>query len=286
MRTRWAVVVAAALFLFVSACKKQDLAHRVQAKLASAMPGVTIDIVDDSTLRVKRSGGAEETLSLDNLRLICTNDARNCDGAIDRLVTNTAALKGEAPPLDRKAVRAVLKSREAIETVRALVAKTPPDKRAGNEPCTEPFGGDLFVFLVNDMPDGMAMLRHSDLETLGLDPTQARALAQTNLKAALTAVPTEPAGAGVLRVRAGDDYEAARLLLPELWDDIARRVQGDLLVIASNRHTVFAAGSKDPAAVARMKELAEKSFAKDGYPLSTTVFRRTEKGFVPASTGS
>lgn len=99
-------------------------------------------------------------------------------------------------------------------------------------------------------------------------------------------MPTEAAGSGVLRVRAGDDYEAARLLLPELWDDVARRVQGDLLVVASNRHTVFAAGSKDAAAVTRMKELAEKSFAKDGYPLSTVVFRRTEKGFVPAPLGT
>jgi uncharacterized protein YtpQ (UPF0354 family) len=82
---------------------------------------------------------------------------------------------------------------------------------------------------------------------------------------ALTTLPMDTAAPGVLRIHPNDDYEAARLLVPRLWDDVARRVEGDLLVIAPNRQTVFATGSKDAAAVARMKELASKSFTTEEY---------------------
>ena len=105
------------------------------------------------------------------------------------------------------------------------------------------------MVLVTDLPDGIAFLNHGDMRTLGLDYAQARALAQSNMATALVSVPTETAAPGVLRARANDDYEASRLMLPQLWNEVARRVNGELLVIASNRHTVFATGSKDAAAV-------------------------------------
>lgn len=96
----------------------------------------------------------------------------------------------------------------------------------------------------------------------------------------LSSLPTEPAAPGVFRVHSGDSYEAARLLLPQIWEPLSRQVSGDLLVVAPTRDVVFATGSADPAAVASMSKLAKEAFDAGPYPLSTSVLRRTESGFV------
>jgi uncharacterized protein YtpQ (UPF0354 family) len=163
-----------------------------------------------------------------------------------------------------------------------IVASSPPDKREGNGLFLAPFAGDVITVIVVDLPDGIAMLNHADAKRLGKGEAELRDLARANMAKALAPLPTELAAPGVLVVHAGDDYEAARLLVPQIWDDAAKQVKGDLLAVAPNRDVVFATGADDVVGVARMKELAAASYAGHAYPISLTVFRRTAAGFVPA----
>ena len=55
-----------------------------------------------------------------------------------------------------------------------------------------------------------------------------------------------------------DNYDAARLLLPDLLRDQA--VEGDLIAFAPNRDTLILTGSDDAAGLARMVDLAEEAF--------------------------
>ncbi|MDF2698006.1 MAG: hypothetical protein K0S65_6389, partial [Labilithrix sp.] len=146
-----------------------------------------------------------------------------------------------------------------------------------------PFQADMMLVLVRDMPDGIALMTHGALGKMQLDDGKARAIGTANLEKALGSLPTEPAAPGVFRVRANDNYEAARILVAKLWDGLAKQVSGDLLVVAPTRDIVFATGSKDAGAVAAMNALAKKAFDAGPYSLSTAVLRRTDAGFVLAS---
>jgi uncharacterized protein YtpQ (UPF0354 family) len=270
----------------LAACQRRstgapDLAERVRTRLVAKAPDAHVTIADPTTLQMER-GGVKQTMSLDNLSVICATHPEECDNAIERAVASAVTTPAE-PAKDGANVRAILKPRTWVAEVTKKMAEIPGEERAKNALFSTPFGPDLFEVLVVDMPNGMAMLTRAQADALGLDAPALVKLAHANMKAQLAPLATEKAASGVLSVRVGDDYEAARLLVPEVWEGIAKQVDGDLLVVAPNRNIVFATGSRDPTPLATMKRLAQDAFAREAYPVSTTVFRRTPTGFVPAS---
>lgn len=268
------------LALSAAGCGKKDLAHRVQARIHAKVPDSTIVIKDASTLEVK-VGDEKVTVSLDSVATVCKNDPDHCDEMIDRVAQNVVDMGEPEKPAQPQELRAVLKSKAVVEdNRRAIAAQSPPDKLADNQIVTFPFQGDIMLVLVRDMPNGIAMLNHGALGELHMDEEKARVTGLANTEKALTSLPTESAGPGIFRVRANDSYEAARILVPRLWDALAKQVVGDLLVVAPTRDIVFATGSKDAAAVASMNAMAKKAWVEGPYSLSTTVLRRTDAGFV------
>lgn len=290
MPRRSAVIVLFALSLVtvsLSGChRKPDLAHRVQDRIHAKLPAATVNVRDSSTLEVKL-GEQAATISLDNLAMICQRSPDQCDEMIDRYVQNLASLGEAEKPVAPDELRVVLRSRQTVEdNKRAILEKSPPDKVADNQLVTFPFVGDMMLVLVRDMPEGIGLMNHGALAKMPLDEAKARAIGTANLEKALGSLPTEPAAPGVFRVRANDSYEAARILVPKLWDGLAKQVSGELLVVAPTRDIVYAAGSQDAAAVTAMRALAKKDFEAGPYSLSTAVLRRTDAGFVLAAAPS
>jgi uncharacterized protein YtpQ (UPF0354 family) len=266
-------------------CKRQpDLAQRVQDRIHARLPAATVQVKDAATLEVK-VGENQVSVSLDNLATICKNDPDRCDETIDRLVQNLEQMDQLEKPAAVDELRAVLRSQQMVEETRKTIAqKSPPDKLADNQLVVFPFQADIMLVLVRDMPNGIAMLTHGTVAKMQLDENKARAISIGNLERSVRTLPTEVAAPGVFRVQANDSYEAARILVPKLWDALAKQVSGDLLVVAPTRDVVFATGSKDAAAVMSMNALARKAFDAGPYPLSTAVLRRTDTGFVLHST--
>lgn len=283
---RYALAFALA-FGMLSGCKRTPgLDQRVRDRIQTELPAANVVIQDPATLEVK-VGGQTVTVSLDNVSVICRDKPTLCDEAIERLVQNLAALDQMDRPAVADELRVVLQSEQTVENYRkALDAKSAPERRDDNAFVTFPFQGDLVAVMVRDLPDGIALVNRRELANMQLDAERARTVGVANLEKSLGAISTEMAAPDVFRVHAGDSYEAARLLVPKVWDGLAKQVPGDLLVVAPTREIVLATGSGNPTAVAAMRALAKTMFDAGPYALSTMVLRRTDAGFVVASTAT
>jgi hypothetical protein len=80
----------------------------------------------------------------------------------------------------------------------------------------------MMLVVVRDMRDGIALLSNGALGEKQIDAAKARAIGTANLEKALTTLPTEQAAPGGFRVRTDDNCEAARILVPTLWDGLAK----------------------------------------------------------------
>ena len=109
-----------------------------------------------------------------------------------------------------------------------------------------------------------------------------RALALHNLRKAGSALAPEAVEqpAGVYMLATGDSYDAARLLLPELWAPLAKQVDGRLVVVAPTRDVVFATGSKNAAGLAGLRRVAEGLVGTEAYPLSTQLLQWSPSGWT------
>jgi hypothetical protein len=83
----------------------------------------------------------------------------------------------------------------------------------------------------------------------------------------------ERAGPGVWASPWRDNYDASRVLLPELLR--RAEVEGDPVVMVPNRNTLLLAGSRDAAGLARLAELAEEAYDQPR-SVSGMAFRLTE----------
>jgi hypothetical protein len=270
-------MIRALLLLALVGCHKATFADRVQARFKATLPGWSITQRDPSTLVIKSKDGPELVSSLDNLKIECDGHPEDCDSAIDRFA-NTYAQTEE--PDRREEVRAVLKDAHFLAAAQEQMARSP--KAAENAILSRPLAGDLSIIYVVDKPDATKFVNHSIMEKLGLTPDELHKLAMANLKTALTTLPHQALEGSprVFVVVAGDDYEASRMLVDDLWTAPAKEVEGDLIAAAPCRHRVLFTGSKHPEDVAVLRTLAGKLSETEHHPLTKTLFKRTDKGWV------
>ena len=117
-----------------------------------------------------------------------------------------------------------------------------------------PLAGTVIVHIVYDLPDAIAMVPPSKLEAWGVDFDAAIDQALVNVRAAWPKPFTEFAP-GIYAAQAGDDYDSARMLMiPEVQ---ALRLAPPILALPITRNHLYLASETDPAAVARLLELAQ-----------------------------
>jgi len=283
MRSRGGPATLAVLLAAVAlACGRHDEAaftRQVAERIRAAHPEAKVAITAPLTIEVTAKEGTM-TLSLDNLWRLCERGGEECDGAVERTVRSfTQGHTFDNSAVATANVRAVLKDRGWIESAAQLALKGPKDKAESNTIVSRPFAADIWIAYVFDLPDGMRMLTRGDLAQLGLDEDRLHALALANLEEALTDIPYEPLGDGssVRVVKAGDSYEASRILLHGRWAALAREVKGDLLVAAPARDVVLFTGSRED--VAMLRYMSERLAAQQDHPISTTILRWTPKGW-------
>jgi uncharacterized protein YtpQ (UPF0354 family) len=75
-------------------------------------------------------------------------------------------------------------------------------------------------------------------------------------------------------ITADGSYESSLLLLDDLWSkgDVPAKVDGDVVVAIPARDLLFFTGSRNPAGVARLHELAAKYVKQASYRLTDTLF--------------
>lgn len=143
---------------------------------------------------------------------------------------------------------------------------------------SRPFVGDLMLVYVVDMPNRVRTMNEHDRDALHLDADGLDTLARKNLQAAFPAVHLVAVDEGPLLTNdAGDDYDAALLALPSLWQPLAHQL-GSLVVTAPARNRVLASKKAD---VSKLREATDKAYSREEHSLSRTLFEWSPSGWKP-----
>lgn len=264
---------------------RANLAQKVEAKIKQIAPKFTVEIADPATLKVKTDQDLEATISLDNLKLACQSDPPGCpmmtDNFTEKIVGSLKAAQGAAE-LKPEMVRAVLKNQEYMDGLVEVYKQSPPEKREENKIVSKRYMAGLHIVYVIDSPGSMRQLSVGDMKEMKLDPGKVHALAMANMEKALGDIPREDATElpGLFVVTAGDSYEAARILLHNKWEKIAKEIEGDLIVALPTRDLVFFTGSADENRVRVLTEMAKRVVEREPYSLTDKLFKWTPAGWV------
>jgi len=160
----------------------------------------------------------------------------------------------------------------------------PPDET----PLREQLSGDLYLTYALDHPpseDGSARFQPVTprlVRELGLDPAQLRARAVANLRVrrpdrALNWFP----GVQAVTATVGGDLEAGLLLDEALLEELAQKVDGDLVVGIPARDVFTATGSRDEQGLAKLRWVADRVWARGDHLLSRHLLIRRDGRWTP-----
>ncbi|MDX3986384.1 MAG: hypothetical protein QHC88_14115 [Achromobacter sp.] len=177
--------------------------------------------------------------------------------ALQGFVSALASSKQSTPQqatVARPMLRAVIRSRTALEDVRLHHVRTEGDDSAFH-PAYLPFGEDCVVLLALDHPDAISTLTNGPEAAWQLTFDQALAVAIDNLRDA----PDDFAeiAAGVYRGAWADGYDISRALLPDMIERVP--VRGRPVFMAPTRDVLLVAGDNDDVGLANMVELAHQA---------------------------
>jgi uncharacterized protein YtpQ (UPF0354 family) len=252
-------------------------------KLQKALPDAKVVVKGDLEVRWTPPGGAEATSFLDNAWREYAADPARLDEVLERAVGAAREIAREAGRVvDPRRVVPVIKDKGWLEeNRRALRASGAKDVSRVAE-VNEDYNGALTIFYAEDREKGIAYLTAEELARAGLKRSELRALAVRNLKGLLPAIDLD-GGDGLYMVTAGGDYEASLILVEDLWagESIAPKVKGEVVIAVPARDLLLVTGSKDPAGLRKVRELAAKVLKEGTYTLTDQLFVWRGGQFVP-----
>lgn len=145
-----------------------------------------------------------------------------------------------------------------------------------------PFVNGTVVVFVTDLPNMTVSITTEQVVRWGLALDELECLARTNLDAyardlELDIIHSREGGKAAI-LRNHDGYDAARLLLPDIFDRLAPQLGGDFLV-ATPARDMFVALSRDPAPfVNRLHDRVEQDYRRLPYPITADFFYVTRDG--------
>lgn len=138
-----------------------------------------------------------------------------------------------------------------------------------------PIGEHLVAGLVYDLPHSMRTISAGDLADWDVTIYEAMEAAQENLVE--TEVAAACIGDSLYSSVTGDNYDASRLLLPQLIQSF--ELDGDPIAMVPNRDSLFVTGSNDETGLSIMVELAEKAM-DDPRPMVATPLKYEDDEWV------
>ena len=223
-----------------------------------------------------RSGGHEEKVYLTTAFSACVRDRPSCATFLGRQVeAMKAGFRPHAPPSPQD-IRITVRPSAYVDDI---VAAT---KQTGSPAVAEPLVDDLWMIGVRDEPTTIETVVQSDLDALKLSPDQALALGRHNLEPVVRRVIADAVKADTTGVRSfgGSDYTASLIAFPELWEPLAEKFDGQLLMAVPASDTVlFSDGRGDASSLAAMLQSVVQIQARAKRPISLAVFEWTPTGW-------
>lgn len=145
-----------------------------------------------------------------------------------------------------------------------------------------PFVNGTVIVFVIDMPQMTISVTTEQMVRWGVDADRLEELARENLAHASSElelqVVTSKEGGQAIVIAQQDGYDAARLLLDNLYRRLAPRLGGDFYVATPSRDMFVAVSAGPEGFVKRIQQRVREDFARLPYPISPEFFLVTRDG--------
>jgi uncharacterized protein YtpQ (UPF0354 family) len=252
----------------------EEVARRVRA----ASPGLDVQVLGELDLGINMVDDGGNRAFLNNAyQMYQGESARNRSDLIDRFVRSFAEA---AAGLERSrdAIIPIIKDRGWLEEIRQSMQRMGSETVKDN--VYEDINDDLVVVYAIDTPSNIAYLNPDELEGLGVQREELRALAVRNLRGLLPGIEVHR-GDLVSMVTADGNYEASLLLFADLWEREREKLRGEPVAAVPARDLLLFADSANPDAIAQLKQLAMKMHAEASYALTDRLFVLREERWLP-----
>ena len=243
-------------------------------------PTLKFNVVGPLLLQVETPDGPVSA-HLDTVYSICKHDHEGCATFARRIIDAMATGFSSRHAESLSQLRIVVRPSRFLDELSPVGGKT--------HPIAEPLVGDLWTIAVRDAPTAIVTLGQADLDTLKVDGAAALAAGKHNVESTLGAkfaagLPKVEPGEGVAGLR-GNDYLASLLALPDLWEPLAEKFDGQLYVAAPASDYVIFADARAKGNAAEMARFAAEIAHAAKRPLSTEVFEWTPTGWEAVDLG-
>ena len=163
----------------------------------------------------------------------------------------------------------------------SLPPGVPADVKLSEEdsPVECPLAADLIVLYAYDLDTYFAMVSQGDLADLGVSVEELHARSVQNLRALNLEVQAH-SGERCKMLTAGGNFEAALVLLPELWDSIETMVDGAVVISVPARDVVYFTGDAEKENLAELRTWTSKLLELADKPLSRAFLCRKNGAWV------
>lgn len=237
--------------------------------LRAEAPGMAITIKGEMELAVEDPSGKELTVYLDNAYAQYSADPKARKEVMQSYVRGLLESAKDEAPIDRARIVPVIKDRGWLAEIRKSLKVRGGKQPAGN--VFEDLNEDLLIVYAEDTPRNIRYLISDNLAELRLRKGELRALAVGNLRKLLPKMELNK-GPLVSMITAGGDYDASLLLFDDLWSGGKLGVDGEIVVAIPSRDVLLFTGSRQPAGIAKLRELASRLSQKASYRLTDRLF--------------
>lgn len=145
-----------------------------------------------------------------------------------------------------------------------------------------PFVNDTVVVFVTDLPHMTVSITTEQVLRWGIDLDELERISRTNLDTyapdlEMQVIESKEGGRAVI-VAEQDGYDAARLLMSNLFKDLAPRLGGDFYVATPARDMFIALSCEPRPFIDRLADRIEDDFKRMPYPISKQLFYVTRDG--------
>lgn len=255
-----------------------DFTEEVARRVRLAAPQLDVQVVKALELAINMGDDGGNRAFLDNAYQMYQGEStRSRSDVIDRFVRSFAEA---AAGLERSrdAIIPIVKDRGWLEEIRLSMQRMGSGKAQEN--VYEDINDALIVVYAIDTPSNIAYLSPDELESLGVQREDLRALAVRNLRGLLPGIEVHR-GDLVNMITADGNYEASLLLFADLWEREREKLRGEPVAAVPARDLLLFADSANPDAVAQLKQLASKMRAEATYALTDRLFVLREGNWLP-----
>lgn len=256
---------------------EQSFARVAAERVQKELPDYEIAPTTRLTLEGKRSNG-ESTgqMSLDRVYAFCQRSARNCSAALDQYAKGVSeAVKERDRPIERGMVRIAVRPAEYVERLSKQLGP-------GSSPLfSRPIAGSLVAVPVLNYTRTVRFAGEKDLPKLGLTEATLFTVGEENLHSSikpLSQVTPTPKGNSFGTI-AGEDYASSRILFHADWQEVAERLNGNLIVMTPAPDLLLYGNGSTPVAVEALRAFGVEQAKRSTRPLSTVVLRWEPTGW-------